>query len=82
MQEKIKDFLRAWAKKSKRSYCALRDSRRSSRLQSFARKYAFSCEHGRPQKFFQGCNVDIVLILFSLLWIQCKWTGTEFARKL
>ena len=31
--------------------------------------------HGRPQKFFQGGgNVDVLLILFRLLTMQCNWT--------
>jgi len=25
-----------------------------------------ACHHGRPQKFFQGGNVDILLILFQV----------------
>ena len=34
--------------------------------------------HGRPQKFFQeGGNVDILLILFRFLAMQCKWTYTK-----
>jgi len=35
------------------------------------------CEHGRPQKFFQGGKVDILLIFFSLLAMQRKWTYTK-----
>jgi len=30
--------------------------------------------HGRPQKFFQGGNVDILPILFRLLKLQYKHT--------
>jgi len=31
--------------------------------------------HGRPQKFFQGGGkLDILLIFFSLLGMQRKWT--------
>jgi len=26
--------------------------------------------HGRPQKFFQGCKVDILFIIFKLLTIS------------
>ena len=33
--------------------------------------------HGRPQKFFQGGNVDILLIILRLLTLQCKWTFTK-----
>jgi len=33
--------------------------------------------HRRPQKFFQGGNVDILLILFKLLTMQCEWTFTK-----
>jgi len=33
--------------------------------------------YGRPQKLFQGGNVDILLILFRLLAMQCKWTFTK-----
>jgi len=33
--------------------------------------------HGRPQKFFQGGNVDILLIFFRLLAMQRKWTYTK-----
>ena len=33
--------------------------------------------HGRPQKFFQGVNVDILLIIFRLLTFQCKWKFTN-----
>jgi len=35
------------------------------------------CKHERPQKFFQGEYVDILLILFRLLTMQCKWTFTK-----
>jgi len=35
------------------------------------------CIHGRPQKLFPGRNVEILLILFRLLTMQCKWTFTE-----
>jgi len=34
-------------------------------------------EYGRPQKFFQGGKVCILLILFSLLTMQCYWTLTK-----
>ena len=35
-------------------------------------------KHGRPQKVIQGGgNVDILLIIFKLLTIQCKWTFTK-----
>jgi len=37
-----------------------------------------SSQHGRPQKFFQGGNVVIFLILFRLLTMQCKLT---FAKR-
>jgi len=30
--------------------------------------------HGRLQKIFQGDNVDILLVLFRLLTMQCKRT--------
>jgi len=30
-----------------------------------------------PAVFFQGGNVDIFLILFRLLTMQCKWTFTK-----
>jgi len=33
--------------------------------------------HGRPQKFFQGSNVNILLILFKSLTMQCKRTFTK-----
>ena len=33
--------------------------------------------HGRLQKFFQGGNVNILLIIFRLLTLQCKWTFTK-----
>ena len=33
--------------------------------------------HGRPQKFFQGGNIDILLILFRLLTMQRKCTFTK-----
>jgi len=34
--------------------------------------------HGRPQKFFQVWgNVQILLILFKLLTMQCKWRFTK-----
>ena len=33
--------------------------------------------HWRPQKFFQGVNLDILLILFMLLTMQCKCTFTK-----
>jgi len=29
---------------------------------------------GRPQKISQGSNVEILLIRFGLLTMQCKWT--------
>jgi len=32
---------------------------------------------GRPQKFFHGGNVEILLILFRLLTMQCKRTFTK-----
>jgi len=36
------------------------------------------CSHGLPQKFFQrGGNVEILLILFSLLTMQRKWRFTK-----
>jgi len=35
------------------------------------------CKHERPQKFFQGEYVDILLIVFRLLTMQCKWTFTK-----
>jgi len=35
------------------------------------------CTHVRLQKFFHGCNVKIVLILFRLLTMQCKSTFTK-----
>ena len=35
------------------------------------------CIHGRPQKLFQEGNAEILLILFRLLMMQCKWTFTE-----
>jgi len=34
-------------------------------------------DHGRPQKFFQGRKVDIVLIFFWLLATQRKVTYTK-----
>ena len=34
-------------------------------------------EHGRPQKFFQGGSVNILLILVKLLTMQCKCTFTK-----
>jgi len=34
--------------------------------------------HACPQKFFQvGGNVNILLIFFRLLTLQCKWTFTK-----
>ena len=33
--------------------------------------------HGCPQKLFQGGKVDISLIFFRLLSMQCKWTYTK-----
>ena len=34
--------------------------------------------HGRPQKFFQGGgNIEILLIFYWLLTMQCKWTFTK-----
>jgi len=36
-----------------------------------------SAGHGRPQKFFQGGNVDILLIIFELLTMQREWTFTK-----
>jgi len=63
------------------------DKRKSSKVHSF---YSFfenpatlaevkiSRHRGRPQKFFQeGGNVEILLILFRLLTMQCKWTFTK-----
>jgi len=35
------------------------------------------CIHGSLQKFFLGVNVEILLILFRLLTMQCKWTFTK-----
>ena len=36
------------------------------------------CIHGRPQKICQDRdNVEILLILFRLLTMQCKWTFTN-----
>jgi len=36
--------------------------------------------HGRPQKYFQvgESNIDIFLIRFRLLAMQCKWTYTKY----
>jgi len=33
--------------------------------------------HGRPQNFFQGGEVDILLLFFRLLAMQRKWTYTK-----
>jgi len=35
--------------------------------------------HEHPQKYFHGCNVDILLIFFRLLIMQCKWTFANIA---
>ena len=35
------------------------------------------CWHGRPQKFFQGDKVNILLFFFRLLAMQRKWTYTK-----
>jgi len=40
-------------------------------LQATARR------HGRPHKFFQGGNVENLLMLFRLLTMQYKWTFTK-----
>jgi len=32
---------------------------------------------GRLQKFFQEGNVEILLIFFRLVMMQCKWTFTK-----
>jgi len=40
--------------------------------------YQYQCIHGRQQKFLQGWgNVEILLILFRLLTMQCKWMFTK-----
>jgi len=36
-----------------------------------------TCNHGRPHKFFQGGKVDMLLIFFRLLIIQCNQTFTK-----
>ena len=36
-----------------------------------------SQKHGRPQKLFQGCKLDILLILSMLLTIRCQCTFTK-----
>ena len=33
--------------------------------------------HGRPQKFLQGANVEILLIILKMLTMQCKLTFTK-----
>ena len=39
------------------------------------KKQGWSCSnHERPQKFFQGGKVDLLLIFFRLLAMQRKWT--------
>jgi len=35
--------------------------------------FADHINHGRLQKFFQEVNVNILLILFRFLTMQCKW---------
>jgi len=40
-------------------------------------KYREVHVHGRPQIFFRGAKVDILLIFFSLLAMQRKWTYTK-----
>jgi len=34
--------------------------------------YQSDVNHGRPQKFFQGDKVDILLTVFTLLTTQCQ----------
>jgi len=58
-----------------------------STLDNFSRPWKYSMmvvltnmpdSHGCPRKFFQWEeNVHILLILFKLLTIQCKWTFTK-----
>jgi len=43
-----------------------------TRLQEY-----FLDPHRRPQKCFQGDNVDVLLIVFRLLTMQCKLTFTN-----
>ena len=38
---------------------------------------ALSRKHGGPQKFMQGGKVNILLIIFRLLTMQCQWTFTK-----
>jgi len=33
--------------------------------------------HGHPQKFFQGGNIEILLVFSKLLTMQYKWTLTN-----
>ena len=82
MQEKIKDLLCACAKKSKRRYvhCVIHGEARASK--ALPENLHSVVSMGVRRNFSRGGNVDILLILFNLLRIQCKWTGTEFARKL
>ena len=50
---------------------------RNHKLWLYFPSQTYQHHHGRPQEFFQGGKADIVLIFFSLLAMQRKWTYTK-----